>query len=424
MITSFLRALCFFLLLVCNHTVFSQLFVEKQTRHRFAQNLLGFDLQTSIGGNTFFQDAEGEVQRLDLNSTSRARIVIGGLHFWGHADFHIAIPIMFPKLQTENQDVFFTSGVETVFKYYPWQLKSSKVRPYLGFSLSPYYYEQDNNNLDFGEGQQLSHVSVPAMAGFAYLSNRKIIEAGVTWNYNNEQEYYLNRTEFRRISTPPIFVTLALKFFFDTTIGAEESWETGRTKEWIDGLAEDGKLDGFFIGAGLSSAWWMGKSSYNQSNSPYIKNYGISLLGDFSLGYYWHKPDLNLSVNYRGYGASSNVYGTQQSLKRRSIGLELTKYLLDYHGFDPFIGPVLTYENLHFRESFERSLTQDVRDRKIGWGVAFGWDIRPDRNQSIILRTSLRWFPTLDLRVEESSSISFDNIEFNFIQLVFFPNRF
>ena len=421
---SYIRSVVLFALVLCGVPSQAQLFVEKQTRHRFAQNLLGVDMQTSFGGSTFFQNSVGDIEELDLQSTSRARIVIGGLHFWGHADFHIAIPVMFPSLASQSQDIFFTSGVETVFKYYPWRLESNKVRPYVGVSLSPYYYEQDNNLLPFGEGQQLSHVAVPAMAGISFVSKQKMLEAGVTWNYANDQTYYINRTEFRTIQTPPLFATVALKFFFDTTIGAEESWESGRTEKWINGLAKEGKLDGFFIGAGLSSAWWMGKSSYNDQNRPYVKNYGISLMGDFSLGYYWHHPDVNLSVNYRGYGASANVYGTRQSLRRRSFGLELTKYLLDYHGFDPFVGPVITYEQLTFRESFEGTLTQDTVDEKLGWGLAFGWDIRPDRNQSIILRTSLRWFPSLDLTVEESSAISFDNIEFNFIQLVIFPNRF
>ncbi len=401
----------------------AQIFVEKQTRYRFAQNLIGFDVQTSIGGNTFVANSSGSFQELDFPATSRGRVVIGGTHFWGHADFYIAIPVMFPQINEQNQDIFFTSGVETVFKYYPWQLEFGKLRPYVGLSLSPYYYEQDNRDLDFGEGQQLSHVSVPLLAGVSYMHKNKIIEAGITWNYANDQKYYLNRTEFQTISTPRLFASVALKFMFDTTVGAEESWESGRTKKWIDGLAEEGKLNGFFIGAGLSSAWWMGKSSYNEENRPYIENYGISLMGDFSLGYYWHKPDINLALNYRGYGTSADVYGAKQTLKRRSFGLELTKYVLDYHGFDPFIGPIITNERLSFSESFEGVRTQDKTESKIDWGITFGWDIRPDRNQNIILRTSLRWFPQLDLDIEESNAISFDNIEFNFIQIVLFPNR-
>lgn len=401
----------------------AQLFVEKQTRHRFAQNLIGFDVQTSIGGNTFFLDTNGTVQKLDLGSTSRARIVLGGLHFWGHADFHIAIPVMFPFLESANQEIFFTSGVETAFKYYPWQLKDKKIRPYIGVSISPYYYEQDNNNFVNSEGPQLSHTSVPVMAGFTYLQKNTIIEAGINWNYANKQEYYLNRTDTRTISTPPLFASVALKFLFDTTISAEEGWESGETKKRVEQLGTEGKLSGIFVGAGLSSGWWLGQSSYNKSNRPYIGNYGISLMGDFTVGYYMHKPDLNVALNYRKYGASADVYGTKQFLKRKSIGLEVTKYFLDYHGFDPFIGPILTKESLSFKESLDGNRVHDISNESYNLGITFGWDIRPDRKQAIILRTSLRWFPKLDLEVPNDKSISFENLEFNFIQVVLFPNR-
>ncbi|NQZ74736.1 MAG: hypothetical protein HRT61_01285 [Ekhidna sp.] len=413
----------FFLLLIFLTPLHAQLFVEKQTRHRFAQNLVGFDIQTSIGGNTFIHGLDGSFESYDLPSTSRGRIVMGGTHFWGHADIYIAIPIMFPRVQEQNQDIFFTTGVETVFKFYPWQLEYGKFRPYVGLSLAPNYFEQDNNLLALSEGPQLTHVSVPLLAGLSYMHKNKVVEAGITWNYANRQDYYFDRFTFRAIETPPLFASFALKFMFDTTVGAEDSWESGRTEKWINGLAKEGKLNGFFIGAGLSSAWWMGKSSYNQENRPFVKNYGISLMGDFSLGYYWHKPDLNVALVYRGYGSSVDVYGVNQALRRRSFGLEVTKYVLDYHGFDPFIGPVITNERLSFKESVDGILTHDLEESGIDWGITFGWDIRPDRNQSIILRTSLRYFPALDMQITDSQQISFDNMEFNFIQLVFFPNR-
>ncbi|MEM6262948.1 MAG: hypothetical protein AAGI38_10605 [Bacteroidota bacterium] len=60
---------------------------------------------------------------------------------------------------------------------------------------------------------------------------------------------------------------------------------------------------------------------------------------------------------------------------------------------------------------------------KIHYGLTFGWDIRPNRLQSWILRTNLRWFPNLDLEVADGQVISFDNIEFNFIQLIVYLDR-
>ena len=112
-----------------------------------------------------------------------------------------------------------------------------------------------------------------------------------------------------------------------------------------------------------------------------------------------------------------------QELKRSSIGLEVTKFLFDYHGFVPFVGPYVGYETLSFEENFEGQLTHDVTDEQIGYGIAFGWDIRPNRLQTWILRTNLRWFPDLKLQIEGDAEISFDNVEFNFIQLILFPGR-
>ena len=261
------------------------------------------------------------------------------------------------------------------------------------------------------------------MLGATYMKNNTIVEAGITWNYANQQEYYLSRTDLRTISTPPIYASLALKFVFDTTIGAEKGWESGRTQERIDRLASEGKLNGLFIGAGLSSAWWIGQSEYNKANRPYISNHGISLMGDFSIGYYFHKSDLNIAVAYRKYGASENVYGVKQNLSRRSIGLEVTKYLLDYHGFDPFVGPILSSENLSFSETVDGNQTHQIANKQVNVGLTCGWDIRPDRNQAFILRTSLRWFPALNVKSDNGQKVSFDNLEFNFIQMVLFPNR-
>ncbi len=97
--------------------------------------------------------------------------------------------------------------------------------------------------------------------------------------------------------------------------------------------------------------------------------------------------------------------------------------MFDYHGFAPFVGPTISYENLAFSESFEGSRTVDISDSKMSYGFTFGWDIRPNRVQSWLLRTNLRWYPSLHLEVEPNSNVAFDNLEFNFIQLIIYPSR-
>lgn len=401
----------------------SQLYLDKQTRHRFAQMTVGIDYQASVGGNTQYISAQGVRQSLDLSTLHRPRFLIGGTHFWGHADFYIAIPLLNPTFLLEDQKIDFSSGVETVFKYYPLQMEDQKVRPYVGLSLAPFTYKQYNTAVMFGNGPLLVNTSIPLLSGLTFLMNQHVFEAGMLWNYNLKQDYYISRTDQAEINTPPFYLSLSYKWMFETTLSAESDWESGRTNEVTDILAERGKLNGFFIGAGLSSSFWNGPSDYNDDVRPYIMDYPISIMPDVALGYYLHDADMAISASYRSYGTTTDAYGARQELRRKSLGLEVTKFVFDYHGFVPFIGPVVTYEQLNFVEVFEGQLVTEVRDDLFSYGLVFGWDIRPNRLQSWLLRTNLRWFPDLKLKVEGDRSISFDNVEFNFIQLIVFPGR-
>jgi hypothetical protein len=82
----------FVILFGITNLCYSQVYTEKQTRHRFAQLNLGFDFQSSFGGSTKYLDAQGNMQSLNLSNSLSPRFLIGGTHFWGHADFYIAIP--------------------------------------------------------------------------------------------------------------------------------------------------------------------------------------------------------------------------------------------------------------------------------------------------------------------------------------------
>lgn len=403
--------------------VISQVYIEKQSRHRFAQMTMGFDVQSSFGGSTKFVDPNGNIQSTVLPSTYSPRFLIGGTHFWGHADFHIAIPVYFETVKKQNQEIKSFKGVETVFKYYPYRIETNKIRPYIGLSVAPFYHEQNNNNLNYPSGPELNHTSFPLLAGMTFNSKAHLFELGISWNYQNRKDYYISRNQKEKIETAPMFATLSYKFMFDTTIGAETNWESGRIEEVTKKLEQANKLNGLYVGLGLSSAFWLKKNSYNTINRPYIAKYNTSLMADFTLGYYIHKPDINLAFGYRSYGTSTDTYGAIQVLKRKSILFEVTKFLFDYHGFVPFVGPAVSYENLNFIESFEDVITYDIGKNKFAYAFTFGWDIRPTRIQSWILRTNLRWYPNLHLEIEPNSKILFDNLEFNFIQLIIYPNR-
>lgn len=411
------------LLILSSQIVISQAYINKQSRHRFAQLSMGVDVETNFGGIAKYLNENGEINTLDLPSTYTPRFLIGGTHFWGHADFYIAIPLLRTQFEENNQVIQYLRGVETVFKYYPLRIESDRIIPYLGFSIAPFYYEQSNNNIDYGNGPELNHTNFPLLGGITYNSGNHLFEFGVAWNYTNKQDYYINQTTKENIITPPVYMNFSYRYLLETTLSAEQDWESGRTKEITEKLATQNKLDGFYLGAGLSSAFWLGKNRYNENEKPYIESYTTSIMPDFTLGYYLHNTDLNIALGYRDYATSTNTYGTYQSLNRQSVVLELTKFLFDYHGFVPFVGPSVSYENLSFEEKILGNTTYDISDDKIGYGLTFGWDIRPNRIQSWLLRTNLRWFPSMEVDINNNSTVSFNNLEFNFIQLIIYPDR-
>ncbi|MEM7573697.1 MAG: hypothetical protein AAF433_12380 [Bacteroidota bacterium] len=401
----------------------AQVYYEQASRHRFAQLTLGVELESGWGGQTSYLATDGSMLTQELASTIRPRILIGGMHFWGHADFSIAFPLSYPEQRTSNLNLAALSGVETIFKYYPIAVRRGGIRPYLGFSLAPYTFFQDNSNLALGEGPSRTYVRLPLKTGLTFSLANHLFDLGLTYNYANTIDYPLSPELNTEISTAPLFAHVSYRYQLETTLSAERGWENGSTQELTDRLAENGGLNDFFVGIGLSSAWWLGRSDYVEEERPFLPGYNTAIMPDFSLGYYLHQPDLQLALSYRAYASSHRAFGVFNQSKRQSIGLELTKNLFDYNGFVPFLGPVVSRETLSFNERDSQGVDISLQERKTAFGIAFGWDVRPNRIQSFILRTNLRYFPNLFLEHPSGRRLDFDAIEFNFIQLVLFPER-
>lgn len=418
-----MRALLVGITVLINLLATAQVYIEKKTRHRFAQLNMGLDLQTNAAGTSSYLDEGGNLQAMTLISLYKPRFIIGGTHFWGHADFYIAIPLSTPQFQKQHQLLTYSSGVETVFTYYPFRIEDKKIRPYIGFALASFRYKQSNLSIEFGEGPEINYVSMPVLAGFTFNYRNHLFELGVLWNYKNKQAYSISRNNVQQVITPPVYLNLSYRIMLETTLSAEKDWQSGKTEAITKQRAEKGKLNNFYFGIGISSAFWLGTSSYNKDLRPYIQDYGNSLLLDVGCGYYLHQPDISLGLSYRAYTNSTNTYGANQTLKRKSFGAEFTKFLFDYHGFVPFVGPIVSVEKLSFHETFENAETQNLSKIKPACGLIFGWDIRPNRIQTWILRTNLRRYPKLELSLENGKAVSFANLEFNFIQLVVYPGR-
>ncbi len=414
--------LCWIAISVTN----AQVYIEKQTRHRFAQLSIGYEYTTSLGGSAAFRNGNNQLETFDFNSSTSNKLIIGGTHFWGHADFYFAVYGFGGKsgiIRNTDYTSLHGSGYETVFKYYPWRIEHNKLRPFIGTGIVPYNYRQNDNRAAFGFATSKRFYRSPLITGITFNHKKHLLNVSLFYNFASKIDYFISRTEQIHVKTPPLYLSFGYKLFIDTTLPHEKKWETGEaqntTKEW----AAKGKLDGFFVGIGPSTGYGLGKSSYNLENRPYLNNFDAPIMADVALGYFWHKPNLNANISWRTYRSGKSGFGAVQNIKRNSFALELSRGLFDYKGFVPLLGPILSYEILSARERFEGVETFNVQQKKLSYGIIFGWDIRPTHKDWWYLRTNLRYFPNLKINVKDGLNLSAGVLEFNFIQLVLYPKR-
>jgi hypothetical protein len=108
------------------------------TRHRFAQMELGVTQYFSPNaGKTQALSETGKISDFQFGANFVSAIFIGATHFWGHCDLALTIPI---KQFGEGMKY----GVDLQMKYYPWRIERNKLRPYIGVSMNPFGYAQNN----------------------------------------------------------------------------------------------------------------------------------------------------------------------------------------------------------------------------------------------------------------------------------------
>ncbi len=407
-------------------TLFSSLvaqpYLDGNRRYSFAQTVIGLDLQyLPQNGKSAFINSSNNVQDYKFGNTLIPRLTISGLHFWGHAEFYIHIPLAnFNLKSVEGVKATFSTSVETGMKFFPWRIEHHKLRPFVGFSLNTVYFTQSSDQN--GDGTDWVKARIPLHAGFTFNHKNSLIELGMSFYHHRQSEYYIDRAISRQIESPSLTFNIGYKFYFDTTLGASTWTENGYFDKKINAMSEERLLDGLSVGLGYSSVFFVRESSYNNEIRPFLGNHkNGNTFFELGLGYYFFRPDIHLNISYRKMGASLGAYGLSQELSRNAITLEAYKFIGDYHGFVPFIGPAISFERLKAKETDQEQSIFDIKENKIAPGIIFGWDIRPTRLQSFVLRTNLRYFPALHLNPSDDLKISFDNIEFNFIQVVYYP---
>jgi len=402
-----------FLFMFCALHTFAQPYVSGgNTRHRFAQINFGADVRLFPGANTSASVLNENMQVIasPMPNNTEMRAIIGGTHFWGHSDFFVAFSV------ADFGKSGFKTGVETGAKIFPWRITHKKLRPYIGASWQTSTYQQ-------GDGAAISQHFWPITAGLYYNHNSHIFELGTGFIANNQIDYYISKQVRATTTLPNMWLGIGYKFMMDGTLSAEKDWLSGRTKRLTDTLAALGRLNGFTIAVGPSTASFLAESPNNTDMHPYLGQHKfVNLFFDFGLGYYLHKPDVHFNLAWRQNKSEQQAYGTTQTLRRKALTLEGYKFLFDYHGFVPFVGPSISYEWLYAEQNNGSNKYQGQFDG-VKPGLTFGWDIRPNRLQAWYLRTNLRWIPNLNVAMSNGGTMQLTQLEFNFIQLVIFPER-
>jgi hypothetical protein len=196
-----------------------------------------------------------------------------------------------------------------------------------------------------------------------------------------------------------------LKFVFDPSLGNE-------------------KFGDFFIAAGPSFSFSLKPSTYSQEQLPYLQDQ-LSSNGfiDFGIGHHFYKGDFLVALAFRNPTYKTEGFGATQEIKKSSLALEVNKYLVDYSGFAPYVGLNVAYDRLSYEQKIDEQVTKVDVEERFEPGLTIGWDIQPGKaSEALILRTNLRWYPLSSFDVD-GSTFDFCQLEYNLIQLVFYPGR-
>lgn len=400
----------------------SQPYAESEAgRFNFAQTYVGAAIEYGAGGDAL--SASG--QSFALPATWTPRITVGGLHFWGHADFYVSFPL--PQVGAndarENQPASsFSRGVETGARLFPWRVEAGRVAPFVGVSWNILSYAQQEPN---GEaGPTIFRHRLPLHLGATWLSSIGRIDAAVSWLPSSGARYPLSRDRIATIDLPDFTASLGYSVIFDATASAEPFAKSGALDRELERRASRGELDAIGVGAGLSTAFTLSRSSYNTSERLSLDDrIPSSPFPDLSLGYYNHALDASANISFRPITQSQGGHGITQELSRTSLALEAIKFIGDYHGFTPFVGVTFGREWLHMRETDRGETALDLHAATWAPGLIAGWDIRPTGLDPFILRTNLRYTPGLRREILPGRDLMFDHLEVNFIQLILYPGR-
>lgn len=389
--------------------------IDKSTS--FAALTLGGDIlslgqaQTNINGQT-----------TNLPHQFMPRFNVGGTHFWGHADFYVTFPLglSFGNSRAGIKDYRYTEGVETGAKIYPWAMKPGRITPYVGISFQPisFKYSLTEDKYPYG-GSEYSKFITPIHLGVTYTSKKYMYNLGARWVNDVDFDYYQTPSTKVASSFSPLNFNISIFRFIDTdkSLASSKALDQLNKKHYV--LEKEGGLSSWYWAFGPSTALQMSKSSFFQKKHPYFNHHmnNSFLVPELAVGKYFYKGDFNINAASRFMSFTKSAFDTKIKMNRISLAVEGYKFLFDYHGFVPFIGPSIMMDHISVNVNGQKYTAS-----KPALGIVFGWDIRVTQTGTSLLRTNLRYAPGHHIKID-NEKLMFDHLEFNFIQYVKFFGR-
>lgn len=383
-------------------------------RYRFAQTWLGVDALAPGGG--------AHATAAPLRATPGVRVAVGGLHFWGRADFYVTVPVPTHRTLDDGAgplDVRASSGIETGARLFPLPLSSGTVRPFVGAAWTELRYRELGPR---GPGPAMRLYRMPLQGGLAWRTADAIVVGGLQWLPAASFAYPVARDATGRASVAPWSGWLGARWTLDTTRPLETPARQASLARGMRRLRRRGWRGGAMLAAGASTAMTVSPST--PADAPWLgARLPTRLYGDWGLGWRDHDRGIGYQVARRTVPQRQSAFGAGRRLDRAIVSAEVTRSLVDYNGFAPFVGASLGWDRARVvdEDSTRRAVARDAR--LVPAAVA-GWDIVPARSLPIILRANVRWAPARRLRSARGERVAADQLELGFLQVVVYPGLF
>jgi hypothetical protein len=399
-------------------SLYTARYLERSTK--FAWTTLGGDGLALAGGTTEYWRGNLR-QQTAFGPTFIPRLTIGGVHFWGHADFYVSFPLSFLARSARPAgfaEFSYRQGIETGAKLYPWKLQPRRLRPFVGISMRLLSFSHQPEGSPYQYAPSYQKMIAPVQVGFTYATAKHLLSVAAHYQRLQQMDYAIAPGQTGRTELAPVSFQISFLRYWDTDRNMRTSSGIAQANAKHQLLAKEGKLSAWYWGLGPSAGLQMSRSEWLQNNYPYLYDDFVGgFMPDVTFGRFFAQPDLNVGVSYRTLGSRLRGFDTQVRLRRHSFMLEGYKNLFNYLGFVPFVGVTASVE--HLRTTVDGRQYQAT---KPALGLIFGWDIRVTKTGTNLLRTNLRWAPGLHLNID-GQKMMFDNLEFNFIQWVQFIGR-